>query len=537
MNPSVRDRSRPQQGAPIGRRAAAIFAGLVIGGLLASPAAAGPKLFVGVDDDVFLTDPAAALPVTHDLGMTAVRVTNAWYPGKRQITPTDTAQLARLTTTGMRVVLTVYARNPWLVPLNDYDRDQYCNYVGGILRNFPTINDVVIWNEPNLSYFWRPQFNNDGSSAAPAAYEALLARCYDVLHAIRPGVNVIAPATCPRGSDIAWDPQNVSHSPGQFILGMGAAYRASGRQRPIFDTVGHHIYGTFSAERPWRVHSNSTAISEGDWGALMDALSQAFGGTAQRIPGQCSRGSCVSIWYLEAGYQTTVDPAKASFYMGVEPWQHLVPAVGGPPDPPAPAATSWAPDQATQITDGLRLAYCQPYVEAFFNFLLQDEMDLAGWQSGPLWADGTPKPSYPAFKAAIAEVNSRTVDCGSLKGNQAPAGAVGPSGQSPSAAARRPLRLLLVLSVRRKVLAGSGIRVWLRFNRIVKNERVLLLRRRHKSFRVVLRRTVSGFTPTLKLWPVKPGRYKIRVAYQDESHYRFTRTKTVVVVRRTPPRS
>ncbi len=492
MKRFVRSRSRPQRAGRITCRAAAIVAGLVLGGLLALPAAAGPTLFVGVDDNAFLAGPAAALPVAHDLGMTAARVTIDWHPGKTGLSQNDASQLERLAaaSTGMRIVVSVYSTDPWLAPIGDSGRGQYCNYVGSILKNYPTINDVVIWNEPNLSYFWRPQFGDNGSSAAPAAYEALLAHCYDVLHAIRPDVNVIAPATCPRGNDIAWDPQSISHSPGQFILGMGAAYRASGRQRPIFDTVGHHIYGTFSAERPWFVHSSSTAISEGDWGALMYALSQAFEGTAQPIPGECSGGSCVSIWYLEAGYQTTVDPAKAMFYSGFEPWKHLVPAAGGPPDPPVPAETSWAPDQATQIRDGLRLAYCQPYVGAFFNFLLRDESHLAGWQSGPLWADGTPKPSYAAFKQAIADVSSKQVDCGGLNGDETRAGAVGPSGRSPSASARRRLRL--VLSVQRRVLAGSVMHVWLRFNRVVNNERVQLQRVRDKRFHVVMRRTVSG---------------------------------------------
>ena len=37
------------------------------------------------------------------------------------------------------------------------------------------MNDVVVWNDPNDGTYWLPQFNPDGSSAAPAAYEALLA--------------------------------------------------------------------------------------------------------------------------------------------------------------------------------------------------------------------------------------------------------------------------------------------------------------------------------------------------------------------------
>ena len=52
------------------------------------------------------------------------------------------------------------------------------------------------------------------------------------------------------------------------------------------------------------------------------------------------------------------------------------------------------PDQASQLKDAVELAYCQPAVGAFFNFQFIDEVGLGGWQSGLLWADGTPKPSY-----------------------------------------------------------------------------------------------------------------------------------------------
>ena len=38
-------------------------------------------------------------------------------------------------------------------------------------------------------------------------------------------------------------------------------------------------------------------------------------------------------------------------------------------------------------------------------------MNLAGWQSGVLWADLTPKPSYDVFKDAVRSVAARTVDC------------------------------------------------------------------------------------------------------------------------------
>src|SRR5207237_5311304 len=77
----------------------------------------------------------------------------------------------------------------------------------------------------------------------------------------------------------------------------------------------------------------------------------------------------------------------------------------------SPLATSPAPDQATQLRYAVRLAYCQPYVGAIFNFLLRDEADLGGWQSGVLWADRTTKGSFGSLAAVIADVNNRVISC------------------------------------------------------------------------------------------------------------------------------
>jgi hypothetical protein len=112
---------------------------------------------------------------------------------------------------------------------------------------------------------------------------------------------------------------------------------------------------------------------------------------------------------MEQGFQTTIDPAKASLYRGVETDHETLP----PWNARATASTSGrlAQDQATQLYDALQLAYCQPAVGAFFNFELADEVNLAGWQSGLLWADLTPKPSYYVFKSAVRSVASGNVDC------------------------------------------------------------------------------------------------------------------------------
>lgn len=393
--------------------------------IAASPAAAGSNLFFGFSDDSPKFEPSVALAIAADLGVKAYRITLDWDSGQ---TSPSAAQVASLTNavvggSGMRIVLAVYADSNTDAPQDDAARESFCTYVRNVLTLFPLINDVVIWNEPNKQFFWKPQYNSDGSSAAPAAYAALVARCWDTLHAFRSSVNVIAPATSPRGNDRANAASNVSHSPGNFIRKMGEWFAASDRQQRMFDTVGHHAYGEHSAERPWKEHGGSSTISQGDWESLMQALSDGFGGTDQPIPGECDGSWCIFIWYLEMGYQTVPDAAKASRYSGTESDPHaLVDDDGTPgwnPESAPVDASSLAPDQATQIVDGIRLAFCQPYVQAFFNLIVWDEEDLGRWQSGPQWADRSNKDSYSAFKQVIGEINADSVSCSALKGKAA----------------------------------------------------------------------------------------------------------------------
>jgi len=173
---------------------------------------------------------------------------------------------------------------------------------------------------------------------------------------------------------------------------MGAAYSASGRRKPIFDTVAHHPYGKTSAEPPWTAHSYGT-IGEGDWQQLMSAYFDAFARTSQPIPGE----SGVEIWYLEDGFETAVGDQSPA-YSGVER---------------SPSVLSFA-DQASQIANAVALAYCQPYVGAFLNFELWDDPSFAGWQSAPFYVDGAPKPSAPAFQGAFLQANTHAIDCASL---------------------------------------------------------------------------------------------------------------------------
>lgn len=366
-----------------------------------SPKRSAPEheLLVGLTEDAFKLVPDSALPVARELGVATFRITVPWEPGARTLPPDVVAQLDVMVRAraSERFIVALYGR-PDATPLDETARDDYCAYAADLVERYPAIKDLIVWNEPNKSYFWQPQFDELGASAAPAAYVELLAHCWDVLHDLRPEVNLIAPATAPKGNDLPDARSNISHSPGKFIREMGLAYRTSGRDDPLFDTVGHHAYGANSAEPPATDHRGST-IAQGDYADLMEALSEAFSGTAQAVPGACVEERCTFIWYLEMGFQTTVIPEKLPVYTGAENVETI------PPE-----------EQGAQFERAVELAYCQPFVRGFFNFLMWDEARLEGWQSGPFWADRTPKPSYEDFKQVIADATAGRIDCATVDG-------------------------------------------------------------------------------------------------------------------------
>jgi hypothetical protein len=370
---------------------------LVIAALAAAPALAGRGLTVGLNEDAVKWRPDIS-SIGSDLNLGYYRVTQGWEPGRAQPSDSDTASIAAaLANAGSQKILLNVFGSASAAPRNASARADYCGFVSSVLDRFPQIAAVNIWNEANLAYFWKPQFTGKGSSAAPAEYEALMARCYDTIKSRRPSVRVIT-SISPRGNDRPHAPSNVSHSAKNFIEKMGQAYRRSHRRARIFDAWGQNVYGSNSMERPWTRHPRD--IGEGDYSRLLSYLRRGFGGTRQPVPGQKD----VRIWYLEDGFQTSV-AAKRILYFSSETDRSVV----------APLGTTSRLDQASQLTDAVRLAYCQPAVGGFFNFLLADESNLHGWQSGVLFSDWTPKPSYQAFKGVIAEVNAGHVNCAKLR--------------------------------------------------------------------------------------------------------------------------
>jgi hypothetical protein len=189
--------------------------------------------------------------------------------------------------------VTVMSPGSATTPLTADAQEAFASYAAAIVRGAPSLEHVIVGNEPNLNRFWLPQFALDGTSASPAAYLALLSQTYDALKAVSADVRVYGGAVSPRGSDRPGGARP-THSPTLFIKELGLAYRASGRDRPLLDAFVIHPYADNSSQSPATAHPNTTTIGVADYGKLVALLGEAFDGTAHA-------GSELSIFSGEYG--------------------------------------------------------------------------------------------------------------------------------------------------------------------------------------------------------------------------------------------
>jgi hypothetical protein len=342
------------------------------------------RLVVGsVEDAGKAGDGARKAELMRSAGFRAVVLSAVWTPPLTRPTDPELTALRgaveAAADAGVRPIVAVYAFGS-ATPLDAEARGQFAAFAASIPRELPRVRTVSIGNEPNLGLFWSPQFAPDGSDAAAPAYEALLAEAYDAVKAVSADITVIGGSLAARGNV---DPQGrrQTQSPTRFLRDLGAAYRASGRDRPLMDMLSIHPYPESSSVPPDLAHPRSTSIGIADYGKLVDLLDEAFGGTAQP-------GGSLPVVYGEYGIQTVIPPAEAPAYSGAEP------------------PSTKAVDEATQAryyAQAIRLAFCQPTVAMLLFFHSFDEPQLERLQTGVYYADLQPKSSRdPVAEAALA---------------------------------------------------------------------------------------------------------------------------------------
>jgi hypothetical protein len=387
--------------------------GLVLAALAAAAVACGGaqahqkvQLFTRLPLSIGSVTPELLDPTLQDLTISLAqranladnaRVTVLWQRGQRVIDP---GQLGDLNTgvqkslaAGVDVYLDVYPNGSSQSPNSTADQADFASWTASIVAGLPGIRHVIVGNESNLNLFWMPQFGSSGQDLAAVGYERLLARTYDAVKAAAPQVEVVGGALAHSGTDKRGTGRD-THSPAQFILDMGTAYRASHRTKPIMDAFSYHPYMERSDLPPTFRHIRGKTLTIADYGKLVSVLKRAFGGTNQK-------GATLPIVYDEFGVEAQVPPQYASLYSGNEP----------PTTHPVSEAT-----QAKYYAQAMHLAACQPTVRTFMVFRLIDSPFLESFQSGVYYADReTPKSSRTPVAASARLYRSRAIaGCASL---------------------------------------------------------------------------------------------------------------------------
>jgi len=131
-----------------------------------------------------------------------------------------------------------------------------------------------------------------------------------------------------------------------------------------FDAYAHHPYYGSPAETPstkpppGKRGQPPTAITLGNFDLLAQEVDRLY-------------GSRMRLWITEYGYQTK------------------------PPD--QVFGVSWS-NQARYLTEAFAIARKNPRIDMMIWFLLKDQPDLSGWQSGLMTVDGRRKPSFGAYE-------------------------------------------------------------------------------------------------------------------------------------------
>jgi hypothetical protein len=374
---------------------------VVVALLTAGPAHAGGMFVGAAENDARSLDPAVAkarMDRAARAGFGVVRMTVLWSPGKETVGGDDLVALRNASVAaqldGVRLILSIYPSDPRSAPRSAFARGEFASFAASAARQFPSITDFVVGNEPNLNSFWMPQFGVGGVDLAARSYELLLAKTYDALKSVSADVNVIGGALSPRGEDKP-GAARPTHSPSRFITDLGLAYRARHRRLPIMDMFAIHPYAIPSRLPPTLQHPRTTTIGIADYPKLVRLLTSAFRGTAQR-------GETLPIVYDEFGYQSQIPRAKQGLYT------HLR----------SPVAKDAIPEalQAAYYRRAFALAACQPTVAGLLIFHVSDERDARAWQSGVYYANGTTKSSLrPVRAAALAAQSGVLAHCATVK--------------------------------------------------------------------------------------------------------------------------
>jgi hypothetical protein len=344
------------------------------------------------------------------------------------------------------------------------DLDDYAAFVAALARRYDGVTADALgsvharvamlepWNEPNVTYFLRPQWEGSPGAyrpASPRIYAGMLSRAYSAWKAVQPDSLVIGISGSPDGKSLPPDgPVGIV----DFVRGV-AAYG------PPVDAVSQHIY---PAQAPSESRAMPSFLTLPELMTHFDAIK----------PG-------VPVLVSEFGYTTGPSPVRRSEFTEAE--------------------------QAAYLPDAIAIMATMPRVRMAIWFQLQDN---PVWPGGLLRADWSEKPSWRVFLAQPKLLNGPPLGVGQGDGvtaSRRPAGA-GRGGAAEAAA--------VAVSGSARLLPGSRLRVSLRFNRRVRRLLVRLERRAGRRWVALVQKRVSGRRATLTVSVAGLRRPVVRLAFR-----------------------
>ena len=366
------------------RRKGVLLAALGLALLAAAPTASGARFGLADDAGKYAEDGGAAFfSDARALGSSEIRVMVNWDP-RRPDAIVERAFLDRsmpiAKKQGLGIVFHVFPLQPTAITAAPDAVESFASFLQQLSRAYPQVRQFVVGNEPNQPRFWGPQFWAGGKPAAAAAYAELLAKSYDALKEVDPGIRVIGLGLSGRGNDSPFALSNASTSPVRFLRDLGAAYRASGRALPLMDELGVHPYP----------RSDRDSVLAGDrWpragvvnlARIKQAVWDAFAGTGQPTVEQG-----LGLRIDEIGWQAAVPASRRGAYYGRET-----------------VAVTSEKAQAANYAKLIALAACDSSISAVYLLHLRDDANLERFQSGVRRADGSARPAYAAVRSAVVQ--------------------------------------------------------------------------------------------------------------------------------------
>jgi hypothetical protein len=373
-----------------------LAASLAAAAALAVPAAtAAPNMLTGIYDEgaTFFDDATQTFSRYQSLHVQVLRV-NLYWGGKlgvARVRPFDGADprdagydwslydhvAAYAGAYGIQLLFSITGTPRWAnggaspnrPPLNYRDLRDFAyaaaarysgTYIGPDGRTLPAVRLWAAWNEPNNPAFLRPQFVRSGGKwvmQSAIAYAKICNAVYSGIHAtMYRDEQVACGVTGPRGNN-----NPTSSRPSASPIAFLDAAKKAGMK--TFDAYAHNPYYGVPTETPTtkppgtRSGGAPTAVTLANIDVLLKEVGRLYGPR--------------KLWITEYGYQTN------------------------PPD--SQFGVSWAL-QAKYLTQAFAIARKNPRISLMLWFLVRDEPDLSGWQSGLMTASGKRKPAFSAFQ-------------------------------------------------------------------------------------------------------------------------------------------